>query len=286
MRYRMLAIDLDGTLLDSRGQVPSVNRDAVRRARDAGLLVVLCTGRGYKETRRIVDALGDDHDMPLILAGGAHVTDPTTGATLHAATLEPHLTAEIIETIDPAEHAVLLLLDPDPCEHDYLVIGRNNLTDNTRWWFDFVGAEVTFADHPTMNDLHHVLRAGIVGPEAVMPPLQHRVIARFGDRVVVQHFVAVRATDGEDVHIFEVFASGVTKWSALQWLAGAHDIAEHEIAAIGDHINDVAMIAHAGCGIAMANAVDAVHKVADRQTTANDAHGVAHAIDQILHAKW
>lgn len=286
MKYRMLAIDLDGTLLDSGGRLPQENRRAVHRARDAGVLVVLCTGRGLTESRMAIEAL--DHRGPIVLAGGAHVSDPTTGRTLYRAIVEPTLARELIEHLDPLRYAVVALLDPEPWGQDYLVVGAQNLTGNTRWWFETIGARIRAVDEPTWQDLHHVLRVGIVGPSRTMPPVARSVEERFGCRVVVQHFMAVSdtTTADESVDVLEVFAAGVSKWAGLVWLAREHGVPDDQVAAIGDQINDVSMIAGAACGIAMGNAVPAVLECADRVTAKNDECGVARAIEHLLAGRW
>lgn len=279
----MLAIDLDGTLLDSHSRVPPANLEAVRRAQDAGVLVVLCTGRGLVESRPAMQAL--DHHGPIILAGGALVSDPITRKTLHRAIIEPNLAGELIDHLDPAAHAIVVLLDPEPQEHDYLVVNPEKLTRNTRWWFEMIEAKVRCVDKPSVEDLHHVLRVGIVGPERVMPPVRRSIEGRFGPRVVVQHFTALRQPD-EDVEVLEVFGAGVSKWSGMKWLAAEHGIGLDEVAAIGDQINDVSMIEHAACGVAMGNAVPAVLRVARQKTGSNDNAGVATAIDHMLAGRW
>lgn len=283
MKHRLLAIDLDGTLFDSAGRIPQANIDAVHRARDAGVLVALCTGRGLTESRYAIDTL--DHHGPIILAGGALVSDPSTRKTLHRAVIEPHLAAELIDFLDPSSHAVVALLDPDAQRHDYLVVNPEKLTANTRWWFDTIGASIRCVDRPTPRDLHHILRTGIVAPPQVMPTVRRALEQRFGPRIVVQHFTAVRQ-DNEDIEVLEVFASGVSKWSALQWLAAENRIPLDSTAAIGDQINDLSMIQNAACGIAMANAVPQVLAVARHTTTTNDQAGVAAAIEHLLTGRW
>jgi 5-amino-6-(5-phospho-D-ribitylamino)uracil phosphatase len=283
MKYRLLAIDLDGTLLDSSGRISDANRAAVRRARDAGVLVALCTGRGLTESRGVISAL--EHPGPIVLAGGAHVADPATGRTLHRAIVEPKLAGELIEHLAARSHAVVALLDPEPWNHDYLVVGAERLTANTRWWFETIGARIRAVDRPTEQDLHHILRVGIVGPSAVMPSVQRSVEERFATRVMVQYFTAVRQSD-EDVQVLEIFAGGVNKWAGLVWLAAEHGIALNQTAAIGDQINDISMIAEAACGVAMGNAIPAVVEAADYVTTSNDQDGVARAIDHLLAGRW
>lgn len=279
----MLAIDLDGTLFDSGGRVPALNREAVWRARDAGVLVVLCTGRGLTESRYAIEEL--DHRGPVVLSGGALVSDPTTRKTLHRAIIEPHLAGELIDFLDPTQHAVVVLLDPGPQEDDYLVVNPQKLTGNTRWWFEMIGAKLRCVDKPSERDLHHVLRVGIVAPSHVMPPVTRAIQGRFGPRVVVQHFTAVKKDD-DDVQVLEIFAQGVSKWAGLTWLASEHDIPLDRIAAIGDEVNDLSMIEQAACGVAMGNAVEAVRRVARYSTATNEECGVAAAIDRMMSGAW
>lgn len=283
MNYRLLAIDLDGTLFDSNGEVSMENRLAVRRARQAGMLVALCTGRGLCESRSAIEAL--EHRGPVILAGGALVSDPTTGKTLHRAAIEPALALQLVAYLRRLDQAALVLLDPDPQNYDYLVVGGEHLNENTRGWFQGIGADVRFVERAETIDLHHALRVGIVAPRRLMPPIQAELTARFADRVMIQHFLAVKRQD-EDVHVLEIFAQGVNKWSGLTWLAEEHGIDPAHTAALGDHVNDVQLIARAGCGIAMGNAIDPVKKVARRITLTNDQHGVAAAIDRLLDGSW
>lgn len=284
MKYQLLAIDIDGTLLDSSGRVPEAHRAAVRRARDAGVMVALCTGRGLVETRPAIEAL--DHHGPVVLAGGALVTDPSTGRTLHRAIIEPELAHALADHLLGFDEAVLVLVDPEPSDEDYLIVNADRLTENTRWWFSHIGAKVRCVDALSAQDLHHVLRVGMVGPGARMPPIEQSLTEAFGHRIFVLHFTALAYEGHEAVHVMEIFASGVNKWSGLKWLADEHGIAPSRVAAVGDHINDVAMIAGAGCGIAMGNAIEAVRQVADQITGTCDEDGLAAAIDHLLAGRW
>lgn len=306
LKYRMLAIDLDGTLFDSRGEVSPANVQAVRRARDAGLMVVPCTGRGLVEAQGAIRAL--DHCDPIVLASGALIRDTAAQRTLHRAVIEPNLAWDVTEhlRVHPLRNhgdagaaeqsgeegdAVLVLLDPGTTDHDYLVLGREQgLSGNTRWWFEMIDARVRFVEQPADGLVHDALRVGIVGPESHMPPVRQSLVETFGERISTHHFMAVKGDwvreGAEDVHVLEVFSGGVNKWSALERLARSHDIEPGEVAAIGDHVNDLAMVEHAGCGIAMGNAVDPLEAVARRQTRSNDEDGVAWAIERLLEGEW
>lgn len=286
MKYRLLALDLDGTVFDSNGRVPAANAAAIQRAVDAGVLVSLCTGRGLTESRPALEAL--HFTGPLVLANGALIADAETGKTLERSVIEPRLALEVVEILADSDDAVLVLMDPARVEHDYLVVKPERLTENTRWWFDYCKARYATVDTATERDLHDAVRVGIVGPADKMPAAKRRIERAFGDRLFVQHFMAIEATEPKamPIHIFEVFAAGVNKWSALAWLAECHDITPAQVAAIGDNVNDVEMLAGAGCGVAMANAVPQAMAVSDRVTGGHDEAGVAHAIDQLLSEAW
>ena len=283
MKYRMIALDIDGTLLDGSGRLPQQNRKAINRAAEAGVQIVLCTGRGLAETRHVIDDL--EHHEPVVLACGAHVACGATGKTLHRRPIDPALAHELVHHFDHDRYAVLISPDPEAVDHDYMVVAGHNMTDNTRWWFDNINARVRHVETPSQEDLDHALRIAIVGPPDPMPAIQDSILKRFPQRVEVQHFAAIQQHN-EVLHLLEVFAEGVNKWTALQWMAAARGIDDREIAAIGDQINDLQMIREAGCGVAMSNAADVVRAAADRTTDSNDAAGVARAIDRLLEGRW
>ena len=86
----------------------------------------------------------------------------------------------------------------------------------------------------------------------------------------------------EPVHILELFAANINKWAAIEWYLRLHDIDPMRVAAIGDQVNDVPMMEHAGIGVAVGNAIDQVKAHAAYVTADNQNHGVARAIDAIL----
>lgn len=90
----------------------------------------------------------------------------------------------------------------------------------------------------------------------------------------------------EPAHIMELFDVNASKWTAVSHLARGWGIDPLTIAAIGDEVNDVEIITHAGLGIAMANAVPAVRDAAKRHTTSNDEDGVARAVAKMLGGEW
>ncbi len=283
MKYQLIGIDLDGTLLNSAGQLSETNLQALHRARDAGVEVVLCTGRGLAETHHVTESLA--WGGPIVLACGALITDTQTGKTLHRHPLGAELAHELVHHFDHDEHSVLVLPDPEAADHDYLVVAAHNMTDNTRWWFDQIDARIVYEDSPDHQDLLHALRIAVVGTPDQMAAEHAAIEQNFGAKIASQHFAAIKQHN-EVLHLLEIFSEGVNKWTGLQWMAEHFGIDPAHTAAIGDQINDTAMLNGAACGIAVANAEPTVLAAADQVTTTNDEDGVALAIDRLLAGLW
>ena len=141
MKYRMIAIDLDGTLLDGGGRASASNLAAVARARAAGVEVVPCTGRGWRESGATLHQL-----LPCFPAGkpgpagvfacGAAVHDLATGGALHTMGMDAELALTIVAILADLPDSVLVFRDVEHAGHHYLVTGRGTLSPNTQWWFE------------------------------------------------------------------------------------------------------------------------------------------------------
>ncbi|WP_432798013.1 HAD family hydrolase [Poriferisphaera sp. WC338] len=285
----MIAIDIDGTLLGSDGVVPRANAEAIGRAMDAGVMVIPCTGRGWRESGYVIEQVDafSRSDQHGIFVTGAMVSELATGKSVEIAAMEPALAAELIAFLGEQPEAVLAYRDAGEVGHDYLVTGSCELVGNTDWWFQKTGAKVHTQADVCADDLHAVLRVGMVAKGARLAPLTELIEAKYGDRVLVQHFMGVQMPNPEDtVYILEVFAGGVDKWRGVRWISEREGIEPEKIACIGDEINDVAMLKAAGLGVAMGNAVPEAAVVADKRTLRNDDGGVAHAIEMMLDGKW
>ena len=284
MRYRLVGVDLDGTLIHG-GRISVRNQQAIRAAQAAGSMVVPCTGRGWREAQGV---LRDYPEPGLgVFVSGAMVMDVAAGDALNLAILEPAMAVRIVEHFFDEPEAVLIYRDRAQVGHDYLVTGRGSLSANTQWWFERTGVDVHFQEKVSEDDVRHTVRVGVVATEPRMAPLTAAVREAFGEQVIVQAFAAVPSPDPEQsVHVLEVFPAGVDKWRGMAWLAEANDIGMDEVAVIGDEINDVSMVASAGCGIAMGNAIDEVKQVARHVTEPCEEDGVAAAIDALLEGRW
>ena len=294
-RYDLLALDLDGTLLDPQCRVSPRNATAIRKAREAGLKVVVCTGRGLAECRDALDAI--EQRDPVGVAGGSIVACPVQRHTLHRFSLEQELVEQATRRLLSHQHPVMVLKDPVHAGYDYLmVVGEENhaLDPVTLWWFESMKVKVRYAatieedEHP-----EHTVRLGVCGLSSTLAEMKRDMAETFGDRATMHAFAAVvapehasRLPSGEKLHILEVFAKDSSKWSAVRWIADQQGVPTERICAIGDEVNDVPMIEGAGLGIAMGNAIGSVKAAAKRETLRNDEDGVAHAIERVLEGEW
>jgi len=119
-RYDLLALDLDGTVLDRAGRISEANRRAIRRAREHGITVAVCTGRGLAECRHYLEQIGQDD--PVVVAGGSILADPVSGRTLHRFPVRRDLVHAATRMLLDRGWPVLLLKDPAGAGYDYLVI--------------------------------------------------------------------------------------------------------------------------------------------------------------------
>lgn len=295
MPIRIIAIDLDGTLISGDGEISDRNRAAIAAARSAGVRVLICTGRGLAECKHYLDRI-DQHD-PVAVAGGSIIADPRSGRTLHRFPVRLHMVHSTVERLVAQGHPALVLKDPAEAGYDYLVVHgeqRLPLDPVTEWWFARMQVRVRYVPH-IHHDEHpeHTVRVGACGLSGTLGRLRDDLLAASEGAAQVHSFPAVVAPEhasrlpgGESLHILELFDADANKWSAIRHLAAAWNIRSEEIAAIGDEVNDESMIRGAGLGIAMGNAVPSVRAIARRHTLTHNQDGVAHAIDRILEGEW
>jgi Cof subfamily protein (haloacid dehalogenase superfamily) len=276
MPYRMIAIDLDGTLLSPAGEVTPRVKAAIHKALAAGYLVCFATGRNWTESRTVIEAV--EHYGTAVFVGGAMVVDTETQVTLHRSLMAPDLARDLSAYMESQGHTVMALQDTASAGVDYLATGDTELNAPTAYWMKATAATVhrvpRLADHP--HD--HTVRVGIVAPVADTRRVRDELVARFGGRIYC-HSLHVPAFA---VEVLEVFDPAVNKWEGILHVARHHDIDPQQIIAIGDDVNDVPMLKNAGLGVAMGNARPEALAVADRVIGANADEGLAAFLEELV----
>jgi 5-amino-6-(5-phospho-D-ribitylamino)uracil phosphatase len=275
-QYRMIAIDLDGTLLSPRGEVTERAKAAVHRALQAGLLVCFATGRNFTESRTVLDAVA--HYDSAVFVGGAMVIDTGKQAILHRTLMDPHLARDLSAILEGAGHAVLALQDTQTAGVDYLVSSDLRMNPETRHWMSVTNAKVHQVARLSEHAHEHTIRIGIVAPREEVAVVQRELEHRFAERI----FAQVLSVPAARVDVLEVFDPSVNKWEGIRHIARRHHISSEQIVAIGDDLNDLAMIRNAGLGVAMGNARPEVKAIAKRVIAANSEEGLAKFLEELV----
>jgi 5-amino-6-(5-phospho-D-ribitylamino)uracil phosphatase len=275
-RFRILALDIDGTVLDSGGALRPRTIEAVSRAVAAGITPVLCTGRRYRRAVPVARQLGID--SPLVCNSGALVKETEGHRTLWRADLGRDVLDEVFALFEGLDELAVSFTDRPPDEGDFLVArspaGRplfDDYVDQNR-----AHAEVD-PDWTTRPGLVHYHLCAI-GDRPAMEAFEREILARVPGQVqtFVQRSPRYAGT------MCEVLRHDASKWSALLHLAELWGVEPEEICAVGDDMNDLPMLRGAGLGVAMGHADVRILEAADHVTGSDDEDGVAMLIDDLL----
>jgi hypothetical protein len=261
MKYRLIAIDVDGTLLGTDHDIAAGAVEAIASARSAGMRVVLATGRTYAETAPIWRRLAMSAPFePMVLVGGALVAEPDTGRTLYHKPMKLELAGRFADAVAAEGYAAMAAVDPWRHGWDYLLCETGDVHAARRDWLSKINATVRrAASLADVADMPDPLRVNVVADADKAAALADELSRRFAGELNVHAIVA----SNYDVTIVEAFAIGADKHTALRYVAQAHRFGTGQTVAVGDDVNDLTMIRGAGLGVAMAHARPEVRDAAD-----------------------
>ena len=276
MSIRLIAFDLDGTLLDDEKNLPPENRAALQAARDAGVILVPATGRILKGLPAWFTELGLFRYF--IFANGAEIYDLQEGRSIHRACIAPALAAETCRYMDGL-----------PVLYDCY---RNGMGYMTAWMYeqapDYFDAEpeilklVKSLRKPVPELKEDILRENRPLEKLQMYFRPENMAERERQlKALPERFPALKASSSLKNNI-EINSASAGKGKALCRLCELLSLRPDESAAFGDGLNDIEMLEAAGIGCAMANAAAAVKASADRIVENNNDAGVGKEIFRIL----
>ena len=259
--FRLIASDIDGTLLRDDGSMSDRTVAALAAAEDAGLVVVLCTGRPIRWMKAIAEATG--HHGLAVCANGAVVYDMHTEQVVEEFPLDVEIARRLAEALREAVPGVAFAVERAAGmwhEPGYVPLGRFETIETT---FDDMLTEPMMkliAKHPDMDS-------------TALHAAAHDTVAELAD---------LAETTYSSGSIVEISAVGITKAFGLERLASERGIDVAEVIAFGDMPNDIPMLAWAGRGVAVGNAHPDVIAIADEVCATNEDDGPAQLIEALL----
>ena len=265
MGYRLIALDIDGTIQTAERALSDRTRQAVARVMDSGAAVTLATGRMFRSARRAAAELSIT--TPIASFQGAHIADPTTAERLWHRPLTPEMAREALDALAPAEMEVMAY------HGESVYVGE--MTPRSEAYGERNRIEVrAVGDLKEVAD-QELTRLVVVGDEDEIQRLETSLNARFDSRLYVTRSLP---------HFCEILHPQGGKDRALEWLCGHLGVRREETVAFGNGYNDVRMLEWVSLGIAIGGAVPEVLAVADRVAPPIEEDGAAQVLEELLDA--
>jgi Cof subfamily protein (haloacid dehalogenase superfamily) len=266
---RLIGIDVDGTLLDSRGQIPQANIDAIHEAVRAGVHVALVTGRSYPFARPIAEPL--PASVTLIVSNGA-VERGMDGSRFARRLLDRGIARTVLESTRPFRHAAALVFDRDEDRQvmfetmDWEHPGRKGYWSRNQ---SLIAQSVPLED-ALVEDPIQVMFNGSVAPMRTLVDALRAEAGAFA--------VSLTEYEHRDFSLIDITSPAATKGRALAWRAEQLGVSRGEVMAVGDNYNDLEMLEFAGLPVVMANCVSGLKERGWAITGDNESAGLAAAI--------
>ena len=272
---RLIAADIDGTLLNSHFQISERDLAALRRAHAEGVEIILVTGRRHTFALPIAQQLG--FDLWIISSNGA-VTRSLAGHTFHRDLLPASVCRQLCESLREFRGNTVLTFDTN--EKGAIVLEHmRELNESIQRWLEKNLQYIDFVI-PIENSLvTDPVQAMLCGRIERM----HQALARLAECGFADKFTVLRTEYPiRDLSIVDILSQGCSKGHALARWAKYRGLAREQVMAIGDNYNDIEMLAFAGQPFIMGNASQDLRSRGWNVTLSNDEHGVAAAIEQVL----
>jgi Cof subfamily protein (haloacid dehalogenase superfamily) len=263
--FRLVASDIDGTLIRSDGKLSPRTSDVLDRLYSRGIPTVLVTGRPVRWLRQLYDQMVEP--LPAVCANGAVVYDPDTDEILHTAPLSVEVLLDVVGKLREGIPDIALAVEVEN--------GRSFWYEE-KWPLHWDGEHKAVRVLASREELTSVPAVKLLARSAAYEPDE------FAELVSSTLGGLAEATHSSSSALVEISAAGVTKAAGLAWLCEREGFTAQDVVAFGDMPNDLPLLAWAGRSVAMGNAHPAVREVADEATLTNDEDGVAVYLEKLF----
>lgn len=261
--YKMIAIDIDDTLLNDDLLVSEATKEALAAARDLDTIITLATGRMYASAQAVARQLA--LNVPLITYQGALIKNLLDETVLYERYVPKSITQYIFDYAQKHDLHIQAYYD------DQLVVPEAN-----ELVYDYVAqSAIPYHVEPDFQSIvtQPMSKLLFIDEPQVLDDIAKELTSNIGDQV---HLTKSKP------HYLEVLHLEATKGHAIAFLAKHYGLDLSQVIAIGDSWNDLQMIEAAGLGVAMGNAVEPLKEIADYITTSNNDNGVQHVIERFI----
>ncbi|WP_338451320.1 Cof-type HAD-IIB family hydrolase [Niallia oryzisoli] len=270
MIYRMLALNIDGTLLQTNGKIHKSTKEAIEYVQQKGIYVTLVTSRTFASAKKVAKAL--KLDSILITHTGAYIAKEI-GKPAHAARIQENITYDLVR-----------LLEGFPCQirlvhENYSLANKYKLNHNLLAKTVFTTGDPVFYSQQFVDSIGDTIIDEPANPSSVEVYFEYKDDLRDVQEAIQRMFTEVDCMSLNELRL-DIVPTRVSKLNGLLYLAERLGISRNEIVCIGDDIDDIEMIEAAGLGVAMGNAPVEVKRAADWITRSQNQQGVAYMVKE------
>lgn len=269
--YRLLALNIDGTLLRSNGRLQASTKEAIDFVKEKEVYVTLVTNRHFQSAKKLAKAL--KLDSFLVTHGGAFISE-NLDEPFYEKRLSEDLTFNLVQVLENFNCNIRLT-------HERFSIGnRKKIASNLLSKSILNTSDSMFYPVQFVDSLGDTLRDEPVSATKIDVHFKYGEEKEEAEKLIQEAFDEVNLKTNSKSKSFEIVRKGVSKENGLRALASHLKIPLHETVAIGDSDDDIEMIKSAGLGVAMWNAPFEVKHAADWVTRSNNQQGVAYMVKE------
>lgn len=279
MKYKLLCLDMDGTVLSNEKKVSEENLKAIKKAHALGVKIAICTGRLFANARVYADIFGIE--APIIASNGAYIRDKGSDDVIYKCVLGKEKASKLYSIVE--KYGFVLFFNECDCvisskkfddDKNIYVKMNKELPEDRRVRLLYTEDML----ETISNEGDEILKCICIDEDAIKTKNYEKLNEARKEVLKAGGFEIASSFRNN----FEVMCEGVSKGRAAKVLADFYGLSQDEVMCIGDNENDLSMIEYAGMGVAMGNAEESVKKAANYITDTNNNSGVAKAINKFI----
>lgn len=270
MIYRLLALNIDGTLLQTNGRIHKSTKEAVEYVQQKGIFVTLVTSRSFPSARKVAKTL--KIHLPLITHQGAYISG-IQETPLYVKRISEELTYDIVSFLEVMPCQIRLV------HEQYSLANKFKLNHNLLARTVFTTGDPVFYSQQFVASLSEYLHDQAIAPPKIEVYFEDTKDLRDTKIAFGKMYPEVDTIELNHLRL-DIVPMGVSKLNGLIYLGKQLGISIQEMVTIGDGLDDISMIEASGLGVAMRNADFAVKKAADWVTRSENEHGVAYMVKE------